>query len=319
MHKNLTIKALNEETTYHCENDAKADFNVVYHSQTPHAYIAEMAKNGYEIGERSRPYCAAAVELLQEKNGVTWPTQILDVGCSYGMGSAFVKYNCSFDELVAFFSSRAPMEYTKTCESTRQWINVTPPECDVRCVGLDCSRAAIRFAVDSGLLDGGIARNFESENETPSHEDIDWFRGCNMLMSTGAIGYVSDRTLHVALENFGESHPGSFGPIAVMTILRMFDHQAIQSCFEQHGYAFRKVPKVRLPQRNFTGDLERDEIISILHGRNLDTTDWEDHGKLYADLYIAAKDDDIDVLMDKMIATHTAVTSDDRLSTYINR
>ena len=44
---------------------------------------------------------------------------MLDVGCSYGIGSAFVKFGCSFDEMVAFFSSRAPQEYRAACEAMR--------------------------------------------------------------------------------------------------------------------------------------------------------------------------------------------------------
>ena len=46
-----------------------------------------------------------------------------------------------------------------------------------------------------------------------------------------------------------------------------------------------------------------------LSKRIMDTTDWEDHGKLYADLFIASANDDVDLLMNKMIATHVAVSS----------
>ncbi|MEA3274203.1 MAG: hypothetical protein U9Q81_02685, partial [Pseudomonadota bacterium] len=113
--------------SYDTANEAKASFDDVYTAPTPHAYIASMAKNGYEIGEQARPYCAAAAELLQERNGDAWPVQMLDVGCSYGIGSAFVKYGCSFDEMVAFFLSRAPREYHATCEAMRLWLNVAPP------------------------------------------------------------------------------------------------------------------------------------------------------------------------------------------------
>ena len=51
---------------YETENQAKANFDEVYTEPTPHAYIAMMAKNGYEIGEQARPYCIAAAELIKE-------------------------------------------------------------------------------------------------------------------------------------------------------------------------------------------------------------------------------------------------------------
>ncbi|MCG8468484.1 MAG: hypothetical protein MJB57_09805, partial [Gemmatimonadetes bacterium] len=183
------------EAKYEDANEAKADFHDVYTAPTPHAYIASMARNGYQIGEQARPYASAAAELLSERNGEAWPVQMLDLGCSYGIGAAFIKYGCAFDEMVAFFASRAPEEYAAACEATRSWLNAVPPASDMRTVGLDSSEPAIRFAVDAGLLDGGIARDFERPDVDPSEEDCAWFRSCNLMISTGAIGYLTERTL----------------------------------------------------------------------------------------------------------------------------
>ena len=87
--------------TYGEGNEAKAGFDDVYTAPTPHAYIASMARHEYEIGEQARPYCVAAAELLREKTADAWPVQMLDLGCSYGIGAAFVRYGCSFDEFVS--------------------------------------------------------------------------------------------------------------------------------------------------------------------------------------------------------------------------
>jgi len=274
--------------SYDSANEAKASFDNVYTKPTPHAYIASMAVNGYEIGERARPYCTAAAELLLERNGDAWPVQMLDVGCSYGMGSAFVKYGCSFDEMVAFFSSRAPRQYHAACEAMRMWLNITQPACDVRTVGLDSSKPAIDFAMDAGVLDGGIARDFEQPDVVPTEEESAWFRSCNLLISTGAIGYVTEHTLDVILRDLGKDYPGDFGPFAVVTILRMFNHSPIKTAFEKRGFTFGAVPGVRLPQRRFTDKEERQKVLSLLHDRGLDTSEWEDCGKHHADLFIAA-------------------------------
>ena len=92
-------------------NEAKADFSDVYTAPTPHAYIALMAKHGYEIGEQARPFCTAAAEMLSECNSDAWSVQMLDVGCSYGIGSAFVKYGCTFDEMVARLEQEKMAKY----------------------------------------------------------------------------------------------------------------------------------------------------------------------------------------------------------------
>ena len=289
--------------SYDSANEAKSNFDSVYTEPTPHAYIASMAKNGYEIGEQARPYCTAAAGILREHNGDTWPVQMLDVGCSYGIGSAFVKYGCSFDEMVAFFSSRAPRPYHAACEAMRMWLNLAPPVCDVRAVGLDSSKPAIDFAMDAGVLDGGIARDFEQSGVVPTEEESAWFRSCNLLISTGAIGYVTERTLEVVLRHLGKDYPGNFGPFAVVTILRMFDYSPIEAAFEAHGFTFGAVPGVRLPQRRFTNREERQKVLSLLHDRNVDTREWEDRGKHHADLFIAAPPDQFSSLLEGMEKT----------------
>ena len=85
----------------------------------------------------------------------------------------------------------------------RMWLNLAPPVCDVRAVGLDSSKPAIDFAMDAGVLDGGIARDFEQSGVVPTEEESAWFRSCNLLISTGAIGYVTERTLEVVLRHLG--------------------------------------------------------------------------------------------------------------------
>ena len=57
--------------SYDNANEAKASFDNVYTEPTPHAYIASMAKNGYEIGEQARPYCTAAAGILREASAET--------------------------------------------------------------------------------------------------------------------------------------------------------------------------------------------------------------------------------------------------------
>jgi hypothetical protein len=304
--------------SFDAANEAKASFDDVYTAPTPHAYVESMARNGYEIGEQARPYCTAAAQLLRDRNGDAWPVQMLDVGCSYGMGSAFVKFGCSFDELVAFFATRAPREYRAACEAMRMWLNIAPPPCDVRVVGLDSSAPAVGFAVDAGLLDGGIARDYEDPAITPTEDERAWFRSCNLLTSTGAIGYVTERTLDAILPHLGKDHPGEFGPLVVVTILRMFELSAIPEVFEKHGFMFGRVPGVRLPQRRFTDAEERRKVLSLLHERGIDTGDWEDRGKHFADLYIAAPRKQYPLLKERMMAASEEREAS-RMAGYIRR
>ncbi|MCG8555278.1 MAG: hypothetical protein MJD61_08305 [Proteobacteria bacterium] len=265
-------------------NRAKAAFEDIYRRSTPHAYFSEMRRLGYQIGEQARPYCIAAAQLIA-RAAPAWPVQMLDVGCSYGVGSAFVRYGCSFEELVSFFDSRAPTGYHECTAATRTWLNVVAPALDMRVVGLDASGNAIRFGLDAGLLDAGISRDLECED--PSGHEQAWLAGCNLLICTGAIGYVGRATFDRILAHLGTNHPGGCGSMAVMTVLRMFDPCEVGQAFEAAGYAFEHVGDVRLPQRGFADESEQQNVLTKVRARGLDTRDVEERGVLYADLYIA--------------------------------
>jgi len=230
---------------------------------------------------------------------------MVDVGCSYGIGSVVIKYGRSFHDLVRFVQEELPEDYDAAVEAMRAWLNNDPPAIDIRSIGVDSSHPAIQFACDCGALDDGIAHNFEREGAQDVPRECAILRTCNLLISTGAIGYVTDRTLDIVLDQFGAKVNNSPGPFAVFTILRMFDTTPIQACFERHGFEFADVPGVYLPQRCFTTDKERDEVLAILHKRGVDTTGLEDQGKHFANLYIAAPKDQMADLFRSMKAAHS--------------
>jgi hypothetical protein len=234
------------------------------------------------------------------------------------MGSAFIRYGCSFDEIVAFFSSRAPKDYASCCEVMRMWLNVTSPVSDMRCVGLDSSAPAIRFGLDSGLLEGGISRDLEDAHVFPTETDLEWFRSCNFLVSTGAIGYVSERTFSKVLPHLGKDHPSDFGPFAVVTILRMFDVEPIYSVFKRSGLRLTSVPEIRLPQRNFADESEQVQICGILHDKGIDTKKYEDEGTLFADLFVAAPVEQLAELVERVKLVESKLSREEVFS-FIHR
>ena len=139
------------------------------------------------------------------------------------------------------------------------------------------------------------------------------------MISTGAIGYVTERTLDTVLGELGKNAPGEFGPLAVVTVLRMFELEPIRGVFERHGLAFDTVPGVRLPQRRFTDTKERREVLSVLHEKGIDTKGWEDQGKHFADLFVAAPSGQLPDLMDRMISARSEHEESSSPAGYIRR
>lgn len=290
-------------TRYNEENQAKQSFDYYYTRETPHEYLDEMSRLGYQIAEQARPYSVAAARLLARENA-GWPIRMLDIGCSYGIGAAFVKYGCTFEELASFFTSRAPADYASCIAATRTWLNVVPPRVEMGVVGLDVSGSAVQFAVDSGLLDCGITRDLESEE--PSDDETAWISGCNLLVCTGAIGYIGRQTFDRVLAHLGSSRTDRTGPAAVMTVLRMFDTSEVASAFSDAGWEFRQVPGVRLPQRAFADQVEKEKVLAVLREKGVDPEGWESLGVYYADLFVASKPELADRLVSEMARTDEA-------------
>jgi hypothetical protein len=99
----------------------------------------------------------------------------------------------------------------------------------------------------------------------------------------------------------------------------MFDLSSIQAVFEKYGFKFGAVPGVRLPQRRFVDEKERREVLSLLHERRIDTSGWEDQGKQFADLFIAAPPDQFAKLLKKMTTRQCECANGSEATAYIRR
>ena len=273
---------------YDTANESKSNFDDVYRAPTPHAYFNEMHRLRYAIGQEAKPYFKAAVALLRRQLPANATVRILDLGCSYGVGSALVKYGFSFAEIAGFFADDAVKDFRGCVKETRQWLDKGESANRLDCIGADASAPAVKFAVEAGLIEEGIAHDFESKPRLDDRER-ELVKACDLLISTGTIGYVGERTLSTILRQLGEARPTGRVPLTVVTILRMFSPEPIAETFEGFGYRFEAVPGVRLRQRRFADEQEQAETIRLLREHGVDPTGWETDGHLYADLFVGAR------------------------------
>lgn len=289
-------------TNYESANEAKANFNAVYQSSTPHAYFSEMNRLEYAIGQEARPYFQSVMTLMRRRLGSETPIRMLDLGCSYGVGSALVKYGFRFSEIADFFENEANRDYCDCVDDTKSWLADNDVARPLTCVGADASSEAIKFASAAGLIDDGIAQDLETDQQLPPQERS-LVRHCNLLTSTGAIGYVGEKTVSTILAHLGKAYPNEPGPYTAVTILRMFPMEQIRQTFDQFGYRFEQAPGVRLRQRRFRDEKEQAETIQLLADRGLETDGWESTGYLYADLYVAAPAAELDLVLQQVEVT----------------
>ncbi len=279
--------------SYRDYNRAKASFDDAYAAPTPHQYLSQMGALDYCMAKQMHPFLCAAIDSMAQD---AVPATVLDVGCSYGMSAALLKTNCDFSDLIEFYEEEASQELSECVKETREFLqkNLSARQ-DVKVVGLDQSEPAVRFGEVTGLLDGGIARNLEAPGAVLTSRERDLVASCNLMFSAGTIGYVSDRTVGALLDIMIDRHAANNSPIAVMSILQLFDPATVGRTFDAHGLKFVQLP-VQVAQRRFADEVERDKVVETLERRGVDydpTTEW-----MFADVCVAARPDQIDKLVD---------------------
>ena len=84
-----------------------------------------------------------------------------------------------------------------------------------------------------------------------------------------------------------------------MSVLELFDPTAIATAFSKHGYRFGQLP-VRLPQRRFADEQEREGVLKTIRDRGESTAVQESEGQMFASLYIASYPESFDGLTKKV-------------------
>ena len=277
---------------YDEQNRVKASFDAAYTAPTPHQYLQNMTAVDYRMADYMNPFLAAVVDASVTP---TEAVRVLDLGCSYGVSGALLKTDCSYQELAEFFRHETSEDYSSCVTESRRWLGSHEARKDVEVVGFDSSAEAVRFAEASGMIDDGIACNLEERESELTQDDRSLLRQCDVLLSTGVIGYVTDSTVSPILDEFGHDSHGALGPVAVMSVLELFDPEVIAESFAQHGYRFGQLP-VRMPQRRFADEEEREGVLETLRDRGEATAVQESEDRMFASLCVAAHPESFDVL-----------------------
>ena len=102
------------------ELTVKKDFTNIYTQNSPHGYLKEMRKLQYRIPDYTKTLYLSLAEQLFDKLHRT--VNVLDLGSSYGINPALMKYNLTMSQLDDFFLK----DQVPTKEQTRQFFKNSP-------------------------------------------------------------------------------------------------------------------------------------------------------------------------------------------------
>jgi hypothetical protein len=161
------------------------------------------------------------------------------------------------------------------------------PRHDIDIVGCDVSEPAINYARAVGLIDHGITANLEDEPVSGTAHAL--LSGVDLIISTGSVGYVTERTFAKLLAAIGQP-----APWVASFVLRMFPYRRISELTQEFGLVTEKLHGVTFVQRRFHSESECVRVIEKLEAQGIDTRQKEADGLLHAEFFLSRSQGDRD-------------------------
>ncbi|WP_030903761.1 class I SAM-dependent methyltransferase [Streptomyces sp. NRRL F-5126] len=270
------------------DSTGKVSLGHIYSGLDPRPYFTALRSLDYCIPQQATPHFAKVIEEYRTVRRTATP-QILDVGCSYGINSALLRCGASMEELYERYDSTgSPVDVLDRAELLAQdrkfVVERRPPAPRARFVGLDASLPALSYAVEAGYLDDAVHADLEANDPTPDQRAR--LAGTDLIISSGCIGYVTERTLVrvIAAQNGRRPWMAHF-------VLRMFPFDPMKRALAALGYRTRRVEGM-FRQRRFASAEEQTQVLHTMSEAGVSTGGLEDEGWLHAQLYLSRPDDD---------------------------
>lgn len=265
------------------DDTGKIVLDDVYNQPTPVPYFTQLSKLGYCLPERAKPHFEKVIAARRAESGKA-PVKIVDVGCSYGVNAALIKYGQSMMGLTSHYREAVTQRLGRAAliAADKEFYADADDEA-ATIVGVDASQHAIDYAVSAGILDGGVAADFETS--APDAAQADVLGDTDLIISTGCYGYISETTLDRLLDvNDGKK------PWMAHFVLRMFDYEGAAESLATRGYVTRRAG-LPVRQRRFANDEERGHVLDNLAARGIDPEGREADDWYYAELHLSCPEE----------------------------
>lgn len=262
-------------------NNGKTDFSELYTSKDPRNYFKYLGQLDYIIPHLAQPVFRQIIRHRQELQSE--PVTVLDLGCSYAINGALMKYALDYEALRQRYTAPA-LQGLSSDEMLRldsAFYRAWPAEPGVRVIGLDVSENAVRYAEACGVLDHGLAIDLEARDPTPLEAEL--LADVDIIISTGCVGYVTARTFQRLAK---VARRGRAAWVASF-VMRMFPYDEIAATLAEQGLVTEHYEGATFVQRRFADREEMEAAIRAVEGRGLDSDGCETEGFYHADLFVS--------------------------------
>ena len=263
----------------------KTDFGAIYDQPDPRAYFSSLEPFDYLIPQHGAELFAGL--LAARGTAHSHEPRILDVCCSYGVVATLMKTGMDLAAVNAHYREAAAQGLTpeQLVDVDRRLLKDHPGPGRATFVGLDVAPNAIAYARATGALDAGVVENLEVD--PPSAELASLMSEVDLIVTTGGVGYVTERTFDRLLD---------LAPDTVWVAafcLRTYDYGPIVDTLRAHGLRTERLPQ-SFPQRRFTGPEEQQWALTELSRRHVDPSGKEADGHYHADFFLSRPSSEVE-------------------------
>jgi len=263
------------------KSTGKIDVDDLYAAPSPAAYVQFLCAHDYRLPLHATTILRTVLsELRARRNRKT--LRVLDLGCSYGIMSAFLRHDLDLDALHKHYhdgydTARAPEDVYR---SDADWFAASRRDDGLAIVGIDPAGPAVDYAGATGLIDDGCALSLE--NDAPLAGDVArMLSGLDLVFSTGVIGYAGVQTIRRLLALNVATQPWLLN-----FVLRGVDYGPIAQFLAGEGYVTARDRNI-YRQRKFAGDEERERWLDNLRRQGIDAAGCETTGYSCAELFLS--------------------------------
>ena len=255
-------------------NKIKAVFDSIYIADDPRAYFSVLGSLDYTVPDVAEPVIRQILAAKAVASG--WNPTVLDIGSSYGINAATHRFPVNFSSLRQRYARREMVEIeAEEMARLDRHFYASWPEIGIgRFIGLDISEPAIRYANRAGLHIDGVVANLETD--TLSARDATVIAPVDVLLSTGSIGYVTERTYDTLLDAVSSSS------WVISFVLRMFPYDGFIESFARRGLVTERLRWATFVQRRFRDEAEFEQTLASLEAQGIDPTGIESEGLFQA-------------------------------------
>ena len=277
--------------SYASTNEGKQDFAGIYNRPDARTYFQTLKRVDYAIPEVAKPIFRGLLgDLRARRNGGGdgGLLKVLDLGCSYGVNAAMLKYDFTMEGLYNYYDRGEERPFDEAVQQDRHYFGRQDGDQELNVIGLDEADRAVDYGIATGLLDDGVAANLETS--PLGNGDAEKIKGCDLVTSTGCVGYVTDRTFRQLLSRLNDRPRPWFANF----VLRMFRYEPIAEVLSDAGYVTRKLEGALFAQRRFASIEEREAASEAIQQLELDPETELTTDRYYAEFFLSQPAEEAD-------------------------